>query len=177
MNRRTHLLSAAALAAATLFAGAAQAQAVKLSLGHGAAPGNPRHEASLKFAEVVKAKSGGRIEVQVSPSAQLGDDAAMVTQLRTGALDLSANSQGAVAAVVPEYARLRHAFPVRQPAAGLEGAGWPAGPGAGGQVGRQGPGGAGLLGQRRAPHVQQQEAHPEARGHEGHEDAHPRPMR
>ena len=50
---------------------------------------------------MVKAKSGGRIEVQVSPSAQLGDDAAMVTQLRTGALDLSANSQGAVAAVVP----------------------------------------------------------------------------
>jgi TRAP-type transport system periplasmic protein len=30
---------------------------VKLTLGHGAAPGNPRHEASLKFAEVVKAKS------------------------------------------------------------------------------------------------------------------------
>jgi hypothetical protein len=42
--------------------------------------------------------------VQVAPSAQLGDDAAMVTALRTGALDMSANSQGAVAAVVPEYA-------------------------------------------------------------------------
>ena len=82
----------------------AQAQAVKLTLGHGAAPGNPRHEASVKFADVVKAKSGGRIEVQVAPSAQLGDDAAMVTALRTGALDMSANSQGAVANAVPEYA-------------------------------------------------------------------------
>jgi TRAP-type transport system periplasmic protein len=52
----------------------------------------------------VKAKTNGRIEIIVSPSAQLGDDAAMVTALRTGALDISANSQGAVAGTVPEYA-------------------------------------------------------------------------
>ncbi|ABE43403.1 TRAP transporter substrate-binding protein [Polaromonas sp. JS666] len=103
---RFNILRRAALVAALACAGAVSfAQSpVKLTLGHGAAPGNPRHEASLKFAEVVKAKSAGRIEVQVSPSAQLGDDAAMVTALRTGALDLSANSQGAVAAAVPEYA-------------------------------------------------------------------------
>ena len=87
-----------------MFSIGVHAQVTKLTLGHGAAPGNPRHEASLKFAEVVKAKTSGRIEVQVAPSAQLGDDAAMVTALRTGALDLSANSQGPVAAVVPEYA-------------------------------------------------------------------------
>ena len=98
----THtLLALAAFAAMPL---AAQAQAVKLTLGHGAAPGNPRHEASVKFAELVKAKSAGRIDVQVAPSAQLGDDAAMVTALRTGALDMSANSQGAVSTAVPEYA-------------------------------------------------------------------------
>jgi tripartite ATP-independent transporter DctP family solute receptor len=97
--RRT-LLATAVLAATTL----SHAQAVKLTLGHGAAPGNPRHEAAVKMAEVAKAKSGGRIEIQVAPSAQLGDDAAMVTALRTGALDMSANSQGAVAGTVPEYA-------------------------------------------------------------------------
>ena len=104
MKRQTFfqsLMAAAVLAALPL---AAQAQAVKLTLGHGAAPGNPRHEASVKFAEVLKSKTGGRLEVQVAPSAQLGDDAAMVTALRTGALDMSANSQGAVSATVPEYA-------------------------------------------------------------------------
>ncbi|MEK8052968.1 TRAP transporter substrate-binding protein [Ideonella sp. DXS22W] len=105
MQRNTFTRALIALAAMAALPLAAQAQAtVKLSLGHGAAPGNPRHEASVKFAEIVKAKSGGRIEVSVSPSAQLGDDAAMVTALRTGALDLSANSQGAVSTVVPEYA-------------------------------------------------------------------------
>ncbi|MBT2323952.1 TRAP transporter substrate-binding protein [Variovorax paradoxus] len=104
MQRKTFIYSLLATAAAALVPMAAQAQAIKLTLGHGAAPGNPRHEASVKFAEVLKAKSGGRIEVQVAPSAQLGDDSAMVTALRTGALDLSANSQGAVANAVPEYA-------------------------------------------------------------------------
>lgn len=104
MQRNTFIRSAIAIAAGTLLSLAAHAQAVKLTLGHGAAPGNPRHEAAVKFADVLKAKSGGRIEVQVAPSAQLGDDAAMLTALRTGALDMSANSQGAVANAVPEYA-------------------------------------------------------------------------
>lgn len=105
MQRTTFIHTLLALAAGSLLLPLpAQAQTVKLTLGHGAAPGNPRHEAAVKFAEVVKAKSGGRIDVQVAPSAQLGDDAAMVTALRTGALDMSANSQGAVANAVPEYA-------------------------------------------------------------------------
>lgn len=100
MNRRTLALAVTlALAAVPSFA-----QTTKLTLGHGTAVGNPRHEAAVKFAEVLKAKTNGRIEVQVSPASQLGDDAAMVTAMRTGALDMSANSQGAVAGVVPEFA-------------------------------------------------------------------------
>jgi tripartite ATP-independent transporter DctP family solute receptor len=97
------LASLVACATLALSIGPAFGQ-TKLTLGHGAAPGNPRHEAAVHFANVVKQKSSGRIEVQVAPSAQLGDDAAMVTALRSGTLDLSANSQGATAVVVPEYA-------------------------------------------------------------------------
>lgn len=110
------LLVAAALAVA---AGGAAAQ-TKLTLGHGAAPGNPRHEAAVAFANAVKQKSGGRIEVQVAPSAQLGDDAAMVTALRSGSLDMSANSQGAVSAVVPEYAAFGMPFLFSDPAAAFK---------------------------------------------------------
>ncbi len=108
------LLAACALAAVLPMA--AQAQSTKLTLGHGAAVGNPRHEAAVKFAEVVKAKSAGRIEVQVAPSAQLGDDAAMVTAVRTGALDMTANSQGAVSVAVPEYAAFGMPFMFAGPA-------------------------------------------------------------
>jgi TRAP-type C4-dicarboxylate transport system substrate-binding protein len=83
---------------------------------------------------VAKAKSGGRIDVTVAPAAQLGDDAAMVTALRTGALDMSANSQGAVANVVPEYAAFGMPFLFANLAAGLEAAGRSAGQGTGRQV-------------------------------------------
>lgn len=117
MQRKTFtrtLLATCALAAVLPLA--VQAQTLKLTLGHGAAAGNPRHEASVKFAEVLKAKTGGRIEVQVAPSAQLGDDAAMVTALRTGALDMSANSQGAVSVAVPEYAAYGMPFMFSGPA-------------------------------------------------------------
>jgi TRAP-type transport system periplasmic protein len=97
------LVSLVAAATLALSVGPAFGQ-TKLTLGHGAAPGNPRHEAAVYFANAVKQKSGGRLEVQVAPSAQLGDDAAMLTALRSGTLDISANSQGATATVVPEYA-------------------------------------------------------------------------
>jgi len=120
MNRQTFVRTLLAAAAGAFCLAGAQAQAVKLTLGHGAAVGNPRHEAAVKFAEVVKARSGGRIEVQVAPSAQLGDDAAMVTALRTGALDMSANSQGAVANAVPEYAAFGMPFLFSSPAAAFK---------------------------------------------------------
>lgn len=114
-NRFHRILGATLLAAALPLAAHAQ-QAIKLTLGHGAAPGNPRHEAAVKFAELVKARSGGRIDVQVAHSAQLGDDAAMVTAIRTGALDMSANSQGAVSAAVPDYAAYGMPFMFTSPA-------------------------------------------------------------
>ena len=100
MQRKTFTRSLLALAAVALLPLAVQAQNLKLTLGHGAAPDNPRNLAAVKFAETVKAKTNGRIEIQVAHSAQLGDDAAMVTALRSGTLDMSANSQGAVATVV-----------------------------------------------------------------------------
>jgi len=106
------LLAAAAL---TLAVGPTFAQ-TKLTLGHGAAPGNPRHEAAVAFANAVKQKSGGKIEVQVAPSAQLGDDAAMLTALRSGSLDMSANSQGAASTIVPEYAAFGMPFLFTEPA-------------------------------------------------------------
>ena len=108
MTPRFNLFRRAALVAALACAGTMSfAQApTKLTLGHGAAPGNPRHEASVKFAELVKANTKGRIEIQVAHSSQLGDDAAMVTAIRSGTLDMSANSQGAVSSVVPEYSAL-----------------------------------------------------------------------
>jgi len=103
--RRGLLMSALIVAS-----GLAGAQTVKLIMAHGNPPDNPRHIASLKFAETVKAKTNGRIEIQVAHSAQLGDDAAMITALRSGTLDFSANSQGAISTVIPEFSALGMPF-------------------------------------------------------------------
>jgi tripartite ATP-independent transporter DctP family solute receptor len=103
-TRRAVLLGAAGtLAAPSVLR--AQGQ-VRLTLGHGAAPGNPRSVAAERMATLLRERSSGRIELRVAGSAQLGDDAAMLTALRTGTLDLSANSQGASSAVLPELAAL-----------------------------------------------------------------------
>ena len=83
-----------------------RAAPTRLTFGHGAAVGNPRTIAAEKFAELVKVKSGGAMEVMVAGSSQLGDDVAMITALRTGTLDITANSQGPAASVVPEMAAL-----------------------------------------------------------------------
>ncbi|MBB5693848.1 TRAP transporter substrate-binding protein [Muricoccus pecuniae] len=104
ITRRGALLG---LAAGGLLAkpGVLRAQGqVRLTLGHGTAPGNPRTVAADHFASVVRGRSNGRIEVRVAGAAQLGDDLAMLTGLRTGTLDMSVNSQGPVSSVVPELA-------------------------------------------------------------------------
>lgn len=107
LSRRTLVAGAVAAPAILAFGRGSFAQAqTTLSLGHGAAPNNPRHAGAEKFAEIVKEKTGGRIAVRVAPSAQLGDDAAMLTGIRTGTLDISINSQGASSAVLPELAAL-----------------------------------------------------------------------
>ncbi|HYG90032.1 MAG TPA: TRAP transporter substrate-binding protein [Azospirillum sp.] len=79
---------------------------VKLTLGHNAAAGNPKDEGAKYFAERVRERSGGRIEIQVAGSAQLGDDTANITGMRTGSIDLSANSQGALSTLIPEFGAL-----------------------------------------------------------------------
>ena len=105
---------------------------------------------------------------QVAHSAQLGDDAAMITALRSGTLDLSANSRGAWPAVVPRTPRW--ACPSLFADAGKarrwtarSGRNWP-------KSRAKGHGGAGLLGQRHPPRHQRQAAGEGAGRPQGPED-------
>ncbi|KKX25769.1 TRAP transporter substrate-binding protein [Rhizobium sp. LC145] len=105
MNRRLFLTTtvcALAAPAVVLSSRSANAATTTLTLGHGAAPGNPRTVAADKFAELVKQKTEGRVQINVAGAETLGSDSAMLTSLRTGALDFTANSQGAASAIVPE---------------------------------------------------------------------------
>lgn len=77
-----------------------------LRMSHNAAPGNPKAVASDKFAELVEQKTHGRVKVEVGGSAQFGDDAESITNMRLGTLAFSANSQGTTSSVVPEFGLL-----------------------------------------------------------------------
>lgn len=78
------------------------AEARTLVLGHGAAPGNPRTMAADLFAELVEEYADGALEIQIQGSEQLGSDVEMLDQVLSGQLDLTANSQGPLANIVPE---------------------------------------------------------------------------
>jgi len=111
-NRRIRLLQASAMAlgAVMVLAGCAGGGTTTadeprtLLLGHGAAPGNPRTIAAELFSERVAELSDGTLEVQVQGAEQLGSDAEMMVSITSGTLDMTANSQGAVSALVPEIA-------------------------------------------------------------------------
>lgn len=98
------VVTAGALLMAACGGGSAADGGQQLLLGHGAAPGNPRTIAADAFAKQVEERTDGRITVQVQGSEQLGSDAQMLQSVRSGTLDLSANSQGPLAAFVPEVA-------------------------------------------------------------------------
>jgi TRAP-type transport system periplasmic protein len=55
---------------------------------------------------MVSERTGGNVTIKIAGSEQLGSDVSMLTSLRTGALDLTANSQGAASGLVPELAAL-----------------------------------------------------------------------
>lgn len=60
----------------------------ELRLGITTPPGHPWNEAALKVGEALSAETGGRLGLTVFPSNQLGNEAAMLQQMQSGALDM-----------------------------------------------------------------------------------------
>lgn len=95
-----------ALLGATALTTAAPAFADEIIFAHGANPGNPRFDAAEMFADLVPACTGGETTVNVAPSATMGNDVEMLTSVSAGVIQMSANSQGPLAQIVPEVGML-----------------------------------------------------------------------
>ncbi len=54
----------------------------------------PTTRADMRFAELVKERSGGRITIDVFPSAQLGEEKAVIEQVQLGAIEFTRVSTG-----------------------------------------------------------------------------------
>lgn len=104
------LRAAVAIGLALLLVGCAggsgprETDSIRIILGHGAAPGNPRSEAAILFEELVEERSNDTIDVQILGQETIGSDTEMMVSVAAGTLDMTINSQGPFAAYVPEAA-------------------------------------------------------------------------
>ena len=104
--KRLFLKTLIALATTAAF-GVAGAQDVKertLKFATQNPKGHPIVMGMEKFAELVTAKSGGKIKVNLFPGGQLGSDQANVTAVQGGTLDLVSMNTGILASVAKELA-------------------------------------------------------------------------
>ena len=94
------LVAAAALS--TVGFAAAQDKVIKFANQNAA--GHPIVQGMEKFAEIVAAKSGGKIKVNVFPGGQLGSDQANVSALQGGTLEMASMNSGIFASQVKDFA-------------------------------------------------------------------------
>jgi TRAP-type C4-dicarboxylate transport system substrate-binding protein len=93
MKRTVHILTVLALLLA-LAVPAAAATSITLRMSHNAGTGQSIDEATKYLAEIVRERSGGRIDLQIFPNNVLGPDLATRDMLMDGGIDLLALGAG-----------------------------------------------------------------------------------
>jgi len=73
-----------------------------LKLGHIANEKQPYHEAAVKFAEMVKERTKGNVQIQVFPNSQLGGQRDLLEGLQLGILDITLSSTAVLANFIPQ---------------------------------------------------------------------------
>ncbi|MBN2869616.1 MAG: DctP family TRAP transporter solute-binding subunit [Campylobacterales bacterium] len=94
----------------------AQEQVWRLRFGHNMPADSAMHEAALLYAKTVAEKSGGRIQIEVFPNQQLGDDHKMTEMARRGMLDIVLIPTAKMSVALPsmQYVDLPFYFPARE---------------------------------------------------------------
>jgi tripartite ATP-independent transporter DctP family solute receptor len=106
MKRISFVKSLLAVAALTA-AGMASAQDIKertIKFGLNGPEGHPAAAGMKKFAELVQAKSGGKMKVNLFFGATLGSDQAITTSIQGGTVEMSVMNSGILASLVKELA-------------------------------------------------------------------------
>ncbi len=113
--KRLVLKTLAAALCVTAF-GLAQAQTRTLKFVNQNAKGHPIVLGMEKFAELVEAKSGGRLKAQVFPGGALGSDQANVSALQGGTIEMASMNSGIFASLVKDFAIYDFPFLFANPA-------------------------------------------------------------
>ena len=80
---------------------AATDQRIILRAAHSTNVDEPYHQGLLEMARIVSEQSGGRVEIRIYPSMQLGSEKAMLESLLLGAVDVVVTANGPVTNFVP----------------------------------------------------------------------------
>ena len=91
----------------------AASKPVTLTFGIIFAPDTLAGKGGYKFVDIIKAKSGGNINVIYKPGGALGDERAHIEQVTTGTIDLMATGDGMIAANAPAFAVMTMPFVFR----------------------------------------------------------------
>jgi tripartite ATP-independent transporter DctP family solute receptor len=101
--KRVFIQSIVAIAALAAF-GSSLAQERTIKFATQNPKGHPIEMGMVKFAEIVAAKSGGKMKVNLFPAGQLGSDQANVTAVQGGTLEMVSMNSGILASVAKELA-------------------------------------------------------------------------
>lgn len=96
------ILAAVAIGAFALTTAQAQERTLKLSTAN--PKGHPITQGAEKFAEIVAAKTGGKIKINVFAGGTLGSDMAVASAMQGGTVDFNIGNSGILAAQVPAFA-------------------------------------------------------------------------
>jgi tripartite ATP-independent transporter DctP family solute receptor len=102
-NHAQKALSFLMIAAVTLLAGPASAAKYNFKLAHVITANTPIDVGAKKFAELVKQRTNGQVEIKVFPAGQLGGERAIIEGVQLGTIEMSFTTTGAIGGFAPEF--------------------------------------------------------------------------
>jgi tripartite ATP-independent transporter DctP family solute receptor len=99
---RLALLTAVAAASLLAAGPAVAAPRYTFKLAHVIGAGTPIDVAARRFAELVRQRTGGDVEIEVFPAARLGAERAIIEGVRIGTIEMSFTTTGAMGGFAPE---------------------------------------------------------------------------
>ena len=101
INRRTFVLGTAAVGITAPWVARAAEPEYRLKFGNIVSGDHPLNTAMAKAGERIKTETDGQVTIELFPKNQLGSDADMLSQLRSGALELFAQTGVLMSTLVP----------------------------------------------------------------------------
>jgi tripartite ATP-independent transporter DctP family solute receptor len=102
LTRRTLIASTAAIGAAAILPRRASAAAeFEFKMGHSTPAAHPFHKHCLAVAERIGKETGGRMALNVFPNSQLGGDNDLLSQVRSGAIEICQPTGQILASILP----------------------------------------------------------------------------